>query len=101
MKVTLPYDRGNGLQGIVHADTSDPDKFTLQTKQDVSGIIDFCTRKRDATRFDKRDGMYHVAEIPIPIYEQAVMEGWDNPDGWKRWLNNPDNQCFRTYGGRV
>lgn len=101
MKITMPYDRGDGVRGTIHADTSDPDRFTVQTSQNVDGIIDFCRAKQEATRFDRHDGLMHVAEVPIPIYEQAVLEGWDTPDGWKAWLNRPENACFRTWRGRV
>lgn len=101
MRITLPYQRNAHLQNVIHADSDDPDRFVLETKEDVSGIIDFCREKQEATRFDRPDGMVHVAEIPVSIYEQAVHEGWDTPDGWREWLNRPENACFRTWKGRV
>jgi hypothetical protein len=101
MRITIPYQRSKNLRNTIHADTDNPDKFTLQTTEDVSGIIDYCAAKQEATRFDRDDGLRHVAEIPVSIYEQAVFEGWDNPEGWRRWLNDPDNACFRTWRGKV
>jgi len=101
MNIKIPYQRSAHLRNTIHADSSDPDKFTVQTTEDVSAIVDFCQQKQWDTRLDKRDGMFHVAEVPVSVYEQAVHEGWDNPEGWKRWLNDPDNAIFRTWKGRV
>lgn len=101
MKIAIPYERQGFTRGTIHADTSDPDKFTVQTTQELDHIIDFCRQKQEATRFDRNDGMVHVAEIPLAIYEQAVMEGWDTPDGWREWANRPENAIFRTWKGRV
>ncbi len=101
MRIAIPYQRNKWTKNTVHADTDTPDQFTVQTTENLDGIIDFCREKREATRMDRRDGMFHVAEVPMSIYEQAVQEGWDTPDGWKRWLNDPDNDVFRVRGGRV
>lgn len=100
-KLTIPYQRGHQLRNIIHADTNNPDVFTMQTTQDVTSIIDFCREKQADTQLTRDDGLRHVAEVPITIYEQAVREGWDTPEGWRRWMNNPDNACFRTWKGRV
>jgi hypothetical protein len=36
------------------------------------------------------------------IYQKAVREGWDRyRAAWKKWLNNPDNNVFRTWQGKV
>lgn len=101
MRLKLPYDRSRHLKSVIHADTANPDTFTLQTTEELGGIIDFCKEKQEATRFDKDDGLRHVAEIPVSVYEQAVNEGWDTPEGWRQWANNPDNACFRTWKGRI
>lgn len=101
MKITVPYQRQGFTTGTYHADTSDPDKFTIQTTQDLDPIIDFCREKEAASRGRAPDGMVHVAEIPLAIYEQAVMEGWDTPDGWKAWANRTENAIFRTWKGQI
>ena len=101
MNVKLPYQRNKFVRGTIHADTADPDKFTLQTTEEVSRLIDYCRQREESQRFAQRDGLVHVAEIPVSVWERAVREGWDNADGWRRWLNDPDNQCFRTWKGRV
>lgn len=101
MRITLPYDRSQFVKGTVHADTEDPDKFTLQTTEELDRLVAFCEDKRELQTGRTPDGMVHVAEIPVTVYEKAVMEGWDNPDGWREWLNKPENAIFRTWRGRV
>ena len=46
--------------------------------------------------------MRHIAEVPMVVYQKAVREGWDRDRAaWKKWLNNPDNNVFRTWQGKV
>lgn len=100
MKITIPYMRNPHLKNVIHADTNDPDRFTIATTEDVSGIIDFCKVKREAMGMRAPDGMVHVAEVPLSIAEQAEVEGWDKAK-WRKWLNDPDNDVFRVWRGRV
>ncbi len=100
MKITLPYQRNQYVRNVIHADTSDPDKFTVQTTEELDQLFDYCSAKRDAASGRAPEGMVHVAEVPLSIAETAEMEGWDEKD-WRRWLNNPDNAMFRTWKGRV
>ena len=69
------------------------------TQQDVSNVMSHVKYLRDqAPGKDLR----HVAEIPMVFWEKAVQEGWVNDKAaWKKWLNNPDNACFRTWQGKV
>jgi hypothetical protein len=46
--------------------------------------------------------MKPVAEIPLVIVEQMMRDGsWNDPAAVKRWLNDPQNDCFRIWRGRV
>ncbi len=99
MRIAIPYQRNRFLKGTVHADTEDPEKFTLQTTEEMDRLLAYCAQRRDEAPVG--DGIRHVAEVPITVYEKAVQEGWDNPEGWREWLNNPDNAAFRTWKGRV
>lgn len=101
MGIVQQYRRNPFLTGTIHANEREPDKFTMQSTEELSRLQAFCRQRKEDTRFDKRDGMVHAAEVPIQIYEQAVREGWDNADGWKRWMNDPANKCFRTWEGKV
>lgn len=79
--------------------STEDNKSVLHTTQDVSGII-----KHAQHLGEQKAGkdFRHVAEIPMVIYEKALLEGWANDDDkWKQWLNNRDNECFRSWKGKV
>lgn len=99
MKLTIPYQRNPYVRNVIHADTDDPDKFAIETTEEVDQLLDFCKAKREAVA-NAPDGLVHVAEVPLSIAERAEIEGWDQAD-WRRWLNDPDNAGFRTWKGRV
>lgn len=101
MRIALPYQRNKFLRGTYHVDTDAPDQFTLQTTEEVDRLMAYCAQRREDDKVASSDGIRHVAEIPVTVYEKAVQEGWDNPDGWRRWLNDPDNAAFRIWKGRV
>ena len=102
MKLTLPLNERRFSRHIIHADTSDPDRFTVQTQEETDRLITYCRQREEDLRHAKRDGLFHVAEVPLFVYEQAVQEGWvDDQAAWRRWLNDPANACFRTWKGRV
>lgn len=101
MRIAIPYQRNKFLRGTIHADVDDPDRFVLQTTEEMDRLLAYCAQRRDVLQGSPKDGMFHVAEVPVTVYEQAVAEGWDNPDGWREWLNNPDNAPFRTWKGRI
>ena len=43
-----------------------------------------------------------VGHIPLVIYNQMMRDGsFNDPAAIKKWLNNPDNKCFRVAPGRV
>lgn len=100
MKITLPYQRNPYVRNTIHADTDEPDKFTVQTTEELDQLFDYCAEKRKAASGRAPDGMVHIAEIPLSIAETAEVEGWDEGD-WRRWLNDPDNAMFRTWKGRI
>lgn len=102
MQITVPYSQDRFLKRVIHADTEDPDRFTVETTEEVDRVITYCREREEDTRFARRDGLVHVAEVPVFVYEQAVFEGWANdPAAWRRWANDPANACFRTWKGRL
>lgn len=98
------FSVGDGRYTIAH---KLDDVVVLETKQDVTDIIelnkiqvDNATRKIDNT-------MTHVARIPFTVIDdlnaKGIMQGFMVKDekAFKRWLNNPDNRVWRTYPGSV
>lgn len=84
--------------------------FTIQTEQDVSGLVEF--NKRQHNEFngvherwgEEIGGRTKVASIPLNVYFDLKKRFGDmrqNPTAWKRWLNDPDNAAFRTRPGTV
>jgi len=80
---------------------TEDDKLVYHTTQDVNPVIDHVKKLRDNTIKPGKD-MRHIAEVPMVVYQRAVREGWDRDrTAWKKWLNNPDNNVFRTWQGKV
>lgn len=69
------------------------------TTQDVSKTLKYV---KDLGDNDPGKDLRHVAEVPMVIYEKAVIEGWANDqEAWKKWLNSPENKPFRTWQGKI
>lgn len=71
----------------------------VETRQDVSHI-------EQAARIlaDQPPGkdFRHAAYIPDTVMNQAFNEGWfHDSQAWKRWANDPANEKFRTWKGRL
>jgi len=71
----------------------------IETRQDVDPVIRAASILGDqAPGKDFR----HAAFIPETVLNQAFNEGWfHDPAAWKRWANDPANDAFRTWKGRL
>jgi hypothetical protein len=75
------------------------DELVFVTQQDVAPVIE--QAKRLAEQPMDKD-FKPVAVIPDVIVEKMMREGsWNDPAALKRWLNDPQNKCFRVSPGRV
>jgi hypothetical protein len=69
------------------------------TTQDITKTLKYV---KDLGEYSPGNDLRHVAEVPIVIYEKAVLEGWANDmSAWKKWLNSPENKPFRTWQGKI
>jgi hypothetical protein len=94
---TLLKDNGVLKQTVV-SDNID-DRLLFVTEQNVNPVIENVKKRREMP-MDK--DMRPVAEIPDIIVEQMMRDGsWNDPAALKRWLNDPQNECFRIWKGRV
>ncbi len=95
-------DDALGITRIWHYD-ADTDKATIETRQDVSKIIE--ENKQEYAQIDEnaRWGEWtRVASIPMSIYFKLKAEGkLDDEAYMKRWINDPENKYFRTRPGEV
>ena len=92
-------DQYGSILSQVAVDEHAPERVTLVTTQDVTGIVDYCHEKSlESTGSD----MKHVAEIPMAVVERMMQDGsWNDQAAVKRWLNDPDNRAFRIWQGKV
>lgn len=88
-----------GILKTVVTETLDPDRMTFVSEQDLEATFKSVAFKREqAVSKDFKP----VAEIPGVIVEQMMRDGsWNDPAAIKRWLNDPQNDCFRIWRGKV
>lgn len=85
----------------------DDDVVILETKQDVSEIVE--ANKRQFNDSDGRFGetLTHIARLPLTVIDdlnrKRVMQGFKVIDekAFKAFLNHPDNRFFRTHPGHI
>jgi len=83
------------------------DGVILETKQDVSTIIE--ANKKQYNEAEKKfdDVITHVARLPLTLIDdlnrKGIMRGFQVVDQtrFKAFLNNPDNRFFRTHPGHI
>lgn len=101
-KKLFDKDDALGITRIWHYD-ADKDEATIETRQDVSQIIE--ENKQEYAQVDERarwGEWTRVASIPLSIYYKLKAEGKLEDEAYmKRWLNDPDNKYFRTRSGEV
>jgi len=74
-------------------------KHFVETKQDCAHIIE--AAKILADEPPGKD-FRHAAFIPEEVLNQAFLEGWFHDKAkWKAWANDPANEGFRTWKGRL
>ena len=86
-------------------------ELIIEQKQDITGIIE--ANKAEYNQSMSRSGWSDdafgnkVASIPLTVFaeldKQGITRGFTVIDmkRFKEWLNNPDNQVFRTRLGRI
>ena len=96
------YDAATKTTQLYHYDP-DRDEFTIETRQDVSGLVEANKAEYNATDERARYGEWaRVASIPLNVYYDLKKQGiFDDKAKLKAWLNSPDNRFFRTRPGRV
>lgn len=99
----------NGVETTEFKDVGD--QLIIKKTQDITGIIE--ANKADYAQTDAKtkwsDSQLgnRVARIPLTVFQDleklGITRGFHVLDmkRFKEWLNNPDNQVFRTRVGRV
>jgi hypothetical protein len=96
-------------ESVAHSD--DNGGLIIQTVQDVSGIVE--ANRKEFNSYDERarwsDHAFgnKIASIPLTVIDdlnkQGIMRGFAVVDQkrFRHWLNERDNQAFRTRPGVV
>lgn len=83
------------------------DGVILETKQDVSTIIEANKKQYNETPNKFDDVITHIARLPLTVIDdlnrKGVMQGFLIIDqkAFRAFLNHPDNRFFRTHPGHI
>jgi hypothetical protein len=83
------------------------DGVILETKQDVSDIIEANKRQFNDSDGKFEDVLTHIARLPLTVIDELnrkrVMQGFKVVDqkAFNAFLNHPDNRFFRTHPGHI
>lgn len=79
----------------------DNGEYVVETVQDMTGIAEYNKRAYNGTGKKWKD-VNKVASIPLSVYYELKRQGIaDDPKALRKWLNDSDNQVFRTRQGRL
>lgn len=99
MKRLFSKDPHTGITKYWHVKANG--EYVVETQQDVSAIVEANKREYNETPSRYRD-VNKVASIPLSVYYELKRKGIaDDPKALKKWLNDRDNQVFRTRAGKL
>ena len=94
------YQARDGVARTLIFDQAEPDRFTVQTTQDIEPILDGIARDREIMTnagYNK-----HVARLPLFVVEDLTHRGiYHDEDAFKKWLNGPEATPWRIWKGTV
>tara|TARA_R100001509_G_scaffold147299_1_gene104622 strand:+ start:375 stop:677 length:303 start_codon:yes stop_codon:yes gene_type:complete len=93
------FDRDPELGITKYWHVKDNGEYVVETVQDVTGIAEY--NKRSYNNTDKKwKDVNKVASIPLSVYYELKRQGIaDDPKALRKWLNDSNNQVFRTRQG--
>ena len=80
---------------------TDKGEYVIEKIQDVTSIVE--ANKRQYNEAPQKYGdMNKVASIPLSVYYELTRQGIaDDPKAFRKWLNDSNNQAFRTRLGTL
>jgi hypothetical protein len=103
----LDHDETTGITELYHFDPV-THGFTIETQQDISGLIELNKTIANDARGDWKGDLHHVAHIPLVVLMDLAQKNIVTPAGqvldekkFRAWLNSPENSHFRVKHGRV
>lgn len=80
---------------------TDKGEYVIEKIQDVTSIVEANKRQYNETP-QKYGDMNKVASIPLSVYYELKRQGIaDDPKAFRKWLNDSNNQAFRTRLGTL
>lgn len=93
------HDPLTGITEYWHV--TDKGEYVIEKVQEVQAIADSNKRQYNDTP-DRYGDVNKVASIPLSVYYELKRQGIaDDPVAFKKWLNDSDNQVFRTREGTL
>jgi hypothetical protein len=98
------FSQNEGRYTVAHESDSG---IILETKQDVSAILEANKRQFNDSDGTFDDVVTHVARLPLTVVDdlnrKGVMQGFKILDqkSFRAFLNHPDNRFFRTHPGKI
>ena len=78
----------------------DGEKTYEVTEQDLDPVLEHAKMLRETHVQDKE--MYLAAVIPMEVAERMMRDGsFNDPEAIKRWCNDPQNDAFRVWRGKL
>jgi hypothetical protein len=99
MKRLFDKDPLTGITKYWHV--TDKGEYVVETKQDVSAIVERNKIEYKETPNKYRD-VNKVASLPLTVYYELKRQGIaDDPKAMRKWLNDGDQKVFRTRAGTL
>tara|TARA_R100000951_G_scaffold85585_1_gene73282 strand:- start:1636 stop:1956 length:321 start_codon:yes stop_codon:yes gene_type:complete len=97
MRKILDHDEITGITKLWHVDPA-TGSVTVETRQDITSIAN--ANKRARNEIDARTphgDVSKVASLPLAVYYDLKRKGiLDDKKALRKWLNDSNNQVFRT-----
>ena len=99
MKRLFSRDEATGISKYWHV--TGEGEYVIETVQDSTKILE--ANKRSYNDVSGKFGNHaKVASIPLSVYYELKKQGIaDDPTALKKWLNQSDNEAFRTRSGTL
>jgi len=99
VKRIFSQDDATGITKYCHVTGNG--EYVVETQQNVSAIVEANKRQYNDTP-NKHGDLNKVATIPLSVYYELKRKGIaDDPKALKKWMNDSDNQVFRTRAGTL
>ncbi len=92
------YAAQNGVARTSITDSDRPHQLVVHTQSDIEPVLDSIARDREIDQRGRTNKLTH--RLPLFVVEDLThREIYDDPVLFKRWLNSPEADPWRIWGG--